>query len=294
LAVAPRRLTINGKAVHARITSQFVVDPEFRGFAGVKLLSAVLAGPQDICIADESNADSRILWRRLGGVTSPLYSMRWIYPLRPCQFALFVTRKKTLLPGIVSAASTPLARTLDALAGRILKFPACPSEPRLYGEDLTCETLVTCLSEAGRKQSIRPDYDYRSLSWVLQRAEQMHAKGRLQKVLLKTAKRETAGWYLNYLNPAGLSEVLQVHANTPFAHDVLDHLFHHAWRRGATALSGRMEPGLIQAFSDKHCLFHCGPEWLLVHSRRPELVQALDRGNAGFSRLDGEWCLHFR
>ena len=83
MAVAPRRLTINGKAVHARITSQFVVDPEFRGFAGVKLLSAVLAGPQDICIADESNADSRILWERLGGVTSPLYSMRWIYPALP-------------------------------------------------------------------------------------------------------------------------------------------------------------------------------------------------------------------
>jgi hypothetical protein len=294
LAMAPRRMSMNGRAVRAKITSQFVVDPNSRGFAGLQLLKAALAGPQDITIADESNGDSRILWEGLGGVTSYLYSMRWFYPLRPCQFGLFVVRRKKFLPPFLAAASAPVARTLDALAGRIVKSPTRSSGAQLVGEDLDCQTLSACLSEAGKKQSMRPDYDHHSLNWLLQRAEQLRSQGRLQKVLLRTAKREIAGWYLYYLNPAGLSEVIQIQAKAHFAHDVLEHLFHDARRQGAIVLSGRMEPSMMQAFSDTHCIFHCGPEWVLIHSRRPELLQAFDRGNMGFSRLDGEWCLHFR
>jgi GNAT superfamily N-acetyltransferase len=293
LALMPRRMSFNGKTIQAVIVSQFIVDPAFRG-RGVELLGAALAGPQDISIGDEANSACRMIWEGLGGVTSRLYSMHWIYPLRPCRFALFVAEKKRFLPRFLSTVSAPFALTLDALAGRILKFPSRPSVPRVFEEELDCETMSACLSEVGRKQSIRPDYDESSLSWILQRADRLRRNGRLQKVLVKTKKQEIAGWYLYYLNPSGFSEVIQFYAKARFTRDVLDHLFHHAWQRGAIALSGRMEPSYVQAFSDKHCLFHCGPEWVLVHSRNPELVQAFDRGNGGFSRLDGEWCLHFQ
>ncbi len=294
LAVMPRRMCFDGQVIQARITSQFVVDPDFRGPVGLKLMSAVLGGPQDITIADESNGDSRQLWEGLGGVTSHLYSMRWICPLRPCQFALWISRKKQFVPPLVSVISRPAARTLDGLVLRILKFPFPPSGPRVFGEDLDSETLSACLSEAGRKQSIRPDYDHRSLSWILERAGQMQRHGRLQKVLLKTEKQQIVGWYLYYANPGGVSEVIQLHAKPNFSVDVLVHLFRHAWGQGAIALSGRMEPSMMQAFSDKHCRFHCGPQWVLLHSRRPELLHAFNRGTAGFSRIDGEWCLHFQ
>jgi hypothetical protein len=150
------------------------------------------------------------------------------------------------------------------------------------------------LSEAGKKQSIRPDYDHRSLGWILERAGQMQRHGRLEKVLLKTEKQQIVGWYLYYANPGGVSEVVHLHAQPNFPHDVLDHLFRHAWGQGATALCGRMEPRMMQALADKHCVFHCGPQWVLLHSRRPELLHAFNGGNAGFSRIDGEWCLHFR
>jgi hypothetical protein len=294
LAVMPRRMSFNGEAIQAKITSQFVVDPDFRGWVGLKLLGAVLAGPQDVTIADESNADSRKLWEGLGGITSHLYSMRWVYPLRPCQFALQVAARKRFLPSLVSAAAAPVARAVDALVARILKFPCGPSVPRVFGEDLDCETLSACLTDAGRRQSIRPDYDHRSLSWILQRASQMVRYGRLRKVVVKTEKQETAGWYLYYANPGGISEVIQLYAKAHLAHDVLDHLFRHAWGQGVVGLSGRIEPGMMQAFADKHCLFHCGPQWTLIHSRRSELLHAFNGGTAGFSRLDGEWCLHFR
>jgi hypothetical protein len=294
LAVMPRRMLFDGQVLQARITSQFVVDPAFRGCVGLKLLNAVLDGPQDITIADESNADSRKLWEGLGGATSHLYSMRWFYPLRPCRFALAVSRKKQLLPRFASALAEPAARTLDFVAARVLSLPSLPNSPKVFGQDLDCETLSACLSGAGGDKSIRTDYDHRSLNWLLERACQMSQCGDLHKVLVKTEKQGIAGWYLYYASPKGVSEVIQLHARPNFSHDVLDHLFHHAWGQGAIALSGRMEPGMMQAFSDRHCLFHCGPQWVLVHSRRPELLHAFNGGTAGFSRLDGEWCLHFQ
>src|ERR1700731_3357906 len=35
LAVMPRRMSFNGEIIRASITSQFVVDPDFRGYVGL-------------------------------------------------------------------------------------------------------------------------------------------------------------------------------------------------------------------------------------------------------------------
>ena len=293
LGVVPRRMSINGRPLQAAIATNFVVDAASRGLAGITLLQSVLAGPQDLTIADESNTDSRTVWEGFGGATSLLYSLRWIYPMRPCKFALFVSRKK-VLPPLVSALAAPVASALDALATGLRINPFRPSESRLLAEDLNSESLRSCFSDLVDQRSLRADYDLHSLSWLLQRADQLHLNGRLQKVLVKTEKQEIAGWYLYYLNPSGMSEVVQFYVKTRFARDVLDHLFYHAWRQGATALSGRIEPGLMQAFADTHCPLHCGPQWVLVHSRRPDVLRAFERGDVCWSRLDGEWCFHFR
>jgi hypothetical protein len=70
-------------------------------------------------------------------------------------------------------------------------------------------------------------------------------------------------------------------------------MFHDAWRRGMSALSGRLEPRLLQALSDRYALFHRRGPWMLIHARRPELVSAFERGKAFFSRLEGEISLRF-
>jgi hypothetical protein len=43
--------------------------------------------------------------------------------------------------------------------------------------------------------------------------------------------------------------------------------------------------------SDKNCFFTCRGGWMAAHSRKPELLELLNRGDAFLSRLDGEWCL---
>jgi hypothetical protein len=45
-------------------------------------------------------------------------------------------------------------------------------------------------------------------------------------------------------------------------------------------------------FSDKSCFFTCRGGWAVAHSRKPEILEVLERGDAFLSRLDGEWCLN--
>src|ERR1043166_3970009 len=85
-----RQMSFNGQAVRAKIGSQAIVDAGSRGLAGLKLYSAFLEGPQDLFIGDEGTSASRQLWEGFGGTTSMLYSLYWMYPIRPCQFARFV------------------------------------------------------------------------------------------------------------------------------------------------------------------------------------------------------------
>jgi len=41
------------------------------------------------------------------------------------------------------------------------------------------------------------------------------------------------------------------------------------------------------------CGFGRDGPWVLIHSRRPEILPAVERGDAFLSRLDGEWWLSF-
>ena len=296
MGVMPRRLSFNGKSVQMAVMSQFVVDPGSRGLPGLKLLSALFAGPQDLTVSDEASEVARGLWEGLGASTSLPHSMRWFYAVRPFQFATLVLKKLAGLPSFFVRAAAPAARAADALSARALKFPYHPVVPKLSGEEMSNELLLTCLSEMGGRKVLRPDYDEVSLAWTLRRATQLSRNGKFQKIVVKTADRKIAGWYLYYLNPGGVSQVLQLHARTHLESEVLDHLFYNAWSQGATVLSGRMELSrhFTQKFSDKHFLFHCGPEWMLFHARRPELISAFQRGDVCLSRLEGEWCTHFR
>ena len=75
---------------------------------------------------------------------------------------------------------------------------------------------------------------------------------------------------------------------------VLDHLFRHAWQRGALALTGRLDPRHMRELTNKHCRFDSEGGWTMVHSRDQELLQTIYRGDAWLSRLEGEQCLLYQ
>jgi hypothetical protein len=293
LGVTSRPMFWNGEPVQAAVSSQFVVDPGCRGPAGVQLLRTFFNGPQDISIADESNADSRRLWESLGGATSLVHSMSWICPLRPCRLALWAVRKKQPFTAPLTRLASPAAAVLDASSSWMRVNPFRPRATQLTGEDLEFDSLADCLARFTEKRRLRPRYDDGLLRGLLTRAERLAGQGRLRMVLVKSARRETVGWYIYSHDRDAISDVLQIFACRGQAGGVLDRLAHDAAEHGVTALRGRCEPMLAEALGERHWPCQWGP-WLLIHSRRRDMLDAFQQGNAFFSPIDGEWCLHFR
>jgi hypothetical protein len=117
--------------------------------------------------------------------------------------------------------------------------------------------------------------------------------GPLRSAIVRDAGREVVGWYLYYANAGGTSEVVQVGGAQSSIKAVLQHLFHDAWRNGSIALSGQLDPGFMHAFSETYCMFRRddGDSSVLVHSKDHELLEAVLRGDAFLTRLEGEWWI---
>jgi hypothetical protein len=292
LGVLPCRMSWHGQPIRAALGHHFMVEPGSRStLAALELLKAFLLGPQDLALATEANHTSRKIWEGVGGKTSLLYSLRWTRPLRPTRFFLSrLETRRSLVP--LALAFGPFCRVLDAALARAPESHFHLPPAQAAGEELDRETLLGCLRELSRRRALSLMYDERSLEWLLGLLDQIKTPGDLQKVLLRDTGGNIVGWYLYFLKPGGVSEVVQVAANGKAMEKALDHLFYHAWRRGSYAVSGQVDPRFIQEYLTKHCFLH-GGSWTLVHARNPDLLQTIDRGDALLTRLEGEWTIGF-
>jgi len=291
LGVMPRMMLRHGRPVRVAVSNSFMVAPDSRqSFAAMQLLKSFFAGPQDLSLAEGGEASRRI-WEALGGAKSYLYSMQWTRHLRPSQYVTALLLKDKL-PAALALASRPICYAVDAMAARIPPNQFQQSSAALATEDLEAETLLTCISAFTRQHALRPLYDQRSLSWLLEIFAEQKSYGALQKLVVRRASREIAGWCLYYLKPGGLGEVLQIGGHPQSMPQVLAELFRHAWRNGVVALSGQLEPKFMQEFSEQYCIFRHSNAWMLIHSRHPELLEVIHRGEAFFSRLEGEWMFY--
>jgi GNAT superfamily N-acetyltransferase len=289
IGVVPRPMRLRGRALQAAVVTQLMVEPEKRhGVVAAQLLRKALTGPQTLTISDGANESSRRMWEALGGLTSTLYSLQWRRLLRPAQSTL--QRASSAHGRAAALLATPVAVLADAYAAhyRALRRPS-----GLHDEALDSAALIEGLDSAARHVALSPSYDAASLDWLLDQVRAKRRHGELQARLLREPGGGIAGWFLYYLN-GSMSKVLQVHANTGAERAVLDHLFQHAWRRGAAAIEGRMEPRLARMLGQRHCLFHSTSAFALIHSRDAEVLAALARGDAFFSRLEGEWWMRFQ
>jgi len=171
-------------------------------------------------------------------------------------------------------------------------FQLAPSH--LHSTDLDIETLLGCLREFGSGNSLWPEYDVPSLSWLLSFMQRMKGHGKeLRKVALRDDSQKTVGWYIYYRTPGGIGEVVQLGGSRPYIKAILDHLFYDAWSYGVILLHGIVDRRLMDDFSEKNCFFTCRGGWTVAHSRNRDVLELLNKGDAFLSRLDGEWCLAF-
>lgn len=285
LGVVPRRMLMNGRPIRVAVSSKLMVEPRSRWSpAGLHLIQRLLSGPQDLTISDLANDGSRKLWQAFGGTTSLLYSMSWTRLLSPTLFAMSRLGRKRA-PALVKFFR-PLS-VLDTLVRCVAPFPPTVECPAVE-EELTEGKLCRGLDELASARSLRPEYSDHSVKWLFEIASGRKRDGTLQKVLVSTPEGELAGWYVYHLKPGDMCEVLQVHARRNSIGLVLDRLFHHAWKRGAVAVTGRMEPKYIESLWSRRCFFGLQGNWFMAYSRRPDILEAINTGDAFLTRFEGE------
>lgn len=291
LGVVPRPMLLHGRRVRAAVTCQFMVDPDRRhSLIALQLLRKCMSGSQEISVADGANDASGRLWQAAGGLLSPLYGLHWVRPLRPTRSLLLwlASRRPQFAP--VARLGTPFAALADACAAR---FTPLRLAPRLDEEELDAAALLATLDDVAKGLALRPAYDLTSLGWLLAQARAKKHHGVLQSGLLRERTGRIAGWFMYYLN-RGVSRVVQIGARQDSAPAVVEHLFYHAWRHGALALEGRMEPRFARVLGERHCFFHDRAALTLIHARDPATLDPLHRGDAFFTRLEAEWWMRFR
>jgi len=295
LGVMPRRMLFRGQPIRVAVGCQFMVDPDGRnGLTALQLARAALSGPQDLFIADGANELSRQMWTGLGGTAPLLYNLHWTRPLRPARYALSLLEERRALPTAVTQLTRPLCALADALAVRLHPSRLDREEVDLAEDALDAAAMLAHLPDVADGNALQPQYDARSLAWLLEQTSLKSRHGKLRARAVLERGRRLIGWYLYYLRSGGVSEVVQIAARNGSFDRVLQGLLADAWRQGAAAVRGRLDPRHVQELSDRHCWFRREGTWTLVHSRHADLAAAIHKGNAFLSRLEGEWWLRFQ
>ncbi len=292
--VMPRPMLLRGRPIRVAVGCQFMVDPDKRdGLTALQLAKACISGPQDLTLADGAHDLSRRLWTGLGGTASLLYSLHWTRPLRPARYLLSLLGKRSAFRFPLALAARPLGALVDALAARLRPNRFYREEGELTEDALDPATMLAHLPEVCDGSALRPVYDMCSLAWLLEQTARKTRHGKLRARAVRDGGRRLIGWYLYYVTRGGVSEVVQLAARNGSFDDVLRRLLADAWRHGAAAVRGRLDPRHAQELTNRLCWLRTDDTWALVHSRHADIMGAIQRGEAFLSRLEGEWWLRW-
>ena len=293
-AVLPRRMLMRGRPIRVAVGCQFIMAPDNRNsLTALQLTKACISGPQDLTLADGANAQARRMWVAIGGAAPLLYSLHWTRLLRPTRHALSLLESHGAIARPVALAARPLCAAADALFARLppnrflrehRDFPEVAPDPA---------KMLSHFSDYTGGSALQPVYDPGTLAWLLDQAARKKRHGKLRSHAVLGNKRQLIGWYLYYLNAGGVGEVVQIAARDGCFDQVLQQLLVDAWKNGAVAVHGRVEPRFMPELSDRHCWLRREGPWTLIHSRNAEILSAMEQGDAFLSRLEGEWWLRF-
>jgi len=289
IGVMPRRMSFRGRPVRVVVGNHLPVDEAKRGsLAGVQLLRALLNGPQDLALADGNDITKR-LWEGIGGTYCPGWSLSFRWPLAPigCLTHLvpWVTRSR-----IIGAA----VRAGDDLLTRIPRGPFARKPVSTRAVPMDADGLVACLAEDATRFSLHPEEGVEAMTWLLEIVRGKTISGELRVRKVFTRDGAPAGWYVYMAKPGGTARLLQVGAKAGRCNDVLTHVGHEAAKDGSIALAGRLVPNWMPEMLSRPVRIAADGGWSLAHARDPEIVAAIQRGDAFLSRLESEWWIPFR
>jgi predicted N-acetyltransferase YhbS len=284
--VQARRLRFDGAAIRGVCCTHAVVDPAYRGgAAGALLLSRILSGPQAVTWTDSATEAVAAVYRMQGGDLDHARACDWMLVLRPVRWlsgiAAAVARRgpfarRNLLPvGAVPA---------QAAGRRLLRraYPALPSD--VAGRDSTAEQIAEQVPELNARRRVWVDHDAAQLQHLFDLVE-MFRRPVVRRIVLR--RDRVIGWYAYLLQPGGASRVLHLAALDRETGNVLGELLEHARAGGSAVVTGRAEPHLQRALSERFAVLEYARQPAL-RTKDAELAAALATPSSLLTRLEGE------
>jgi hypothetical protein len=282
-----RHVRLDGEPLRAAYASHLVADPDYPNRTiGLFLLRTFLRGAQDLTLTDTATVQARALWMGLGSVPLHHLATGWLQPLRPVGAMSAVGRSRGGRLALAARALGSVAPLLDQGTGRIAGEARSHPAESVGEEPLTPEAMLEHLGECARPARLVPDYDEPFLTWLFRELAGSGVRGEARSRLVRV-RGTVVGWYVYYLDRRGLCRVLQVMTRERHSDLVVGELYRDAYAGGAAALYGRLEPHTSEAVLRRGALLRAIPR-ALVHTRRSDAVDALQRGESALSWLDGE------
>jgi hypothetical protein len=285
-----RRFAVDGSTIRLACSGQFVSSPtvQKRG-AGALLLRKYLAGPQELTITDGPSDAVGRMWERLKGQRVWLGSLSWTRVFRPWSASGVLQGMRD--NSAWQAADRLIGSQADAVLARAARGYLRVPDPDTRSEALSAAAMLELLPDLARHWDIVPAYDRPFVDWLFAEMAAVSSRGPLVKHLVVAPDGRPLGWYVGYLPPGGIAQVMQVMAAPDDAEAVVHHLLHHAQAAGVAAIQGRLEPHLFDAVLKLRCKLRRSHPALIHSSAHPEIIGAVFQGRALLTRMEGEWWM---
>lgn len=295
LGVIPRDMEFSGRRIRVAVTSQLIVDrQQHRGFAAMELLRRFLRGPQDLSFCDGVSEQASRIWLSAGAQAARLYSFNWLRMLRPFGTARSFGDRIDGPLGVFGRAAAATAAPLDFLLSKLPHPALRPPNSRCTSTPLSADELYKCMQEVGWRETLKPSYDAQSFRWMMSQVASNRSAGDLLMTAVHDAAGNLCGYYICQAKRGGHAQLLQIGVRRRDQFDdVLGALFRDAWRHGACTVKGQAIPTALVNLTNQYCLFRQAHTSVLFQAKDPAITEAIFRGDAALSRLDGEWWLRF-
>jgi len=293
IGILPLRMELRGEPLCAAICSSLMVDArEDDPFAAARLLRDVLAGPQDLSFTETSNDIATTMWRKMHASVLADYSLEWLRVIRPVSFALEMAAGRI---GVLSVLK-PLAAPFDGVFGQRAGpggqawpryVPIAEKADAFTDTEATEDDLATLVPELLDAFSLRPQWTREQLGMMLVHARRKAVHGERVQRIVRSRAGKPIGFFLYYGDPGRVGRVVQIMTIPGQEGTVIDRLLKNAHARGMVAMRGRTQPALLEAMLGRKIIF-VNASSTVVHSRRPDLLEALTSGRAFLNGFAGE------
>ena len=294
IGCVPRTMEFRGRPIVLASKSIYMVDHDYRkGPAAVQLLGRFLKGPQDLSWTDGASGSVGEFWKAMGGHIASAYAYNWIRVLRPFGTARIglerIGKPGRLLKPLSGAFTFPADFLLSKLPVGALRAPVSRYRAKLA----TPDEMLECIRQLGWRETLRPSYEPVSFRWLMEQS----AKTRFGNLRLVTVSDDTGalcGWFIYYAASGGASWVLQIgtRRRDDFP-ETLAALFRDAWEQGSACIKGASIPQHLTDLTKQHCFFRHPENRVVIHSKNPDIANALRTGEAAITRLDGTSWMRF-